>query len=148
MLDKRLLQRIELVAFGQTLDGENVPAAHPDRQLAARIHIAAVDDHSARAAFAAIAADLGAGETELVAQHLGQGLAVFDFDPIGFAVHFEIDRRFPLGCAGGFRHVRIGSGGTQQTRRDDRASDRAAADALQKGTARYPFTLTFVVHGH
>jgi hypothetical protein len=68
MFNKRFLQRIELVAFRQSLDGENLFAFHPDRELAARVHIAPVDDHRAGTALAAVAADLGAGEPDLIAQ--------------------------------------------------------------------------------
>ena len=72
MFDEGFLHRIELVALGQAFDGENLFAFHPHGELAARIHVATVDNHRAGAAFAAVAADLGAGETQLIAQHLGQ----------------------------------------------------------------------------
>ena len=88
MFDKCFLDRIELVALGQALDGENLFALHPHRELAARIQVAAVDHHGASAALAAVAADLGAGEAELVAQHFGKRISVLDFDSIILTVDF------------------------------------------------------------
>ena len=89
MLDKGFLQRIEFVALGQTFNGENVFALHPDGKLAARIHVAAVYDYRARPAFAAIAANFCPGKAQLIAQDFGERLAVFDLDPVRLAVNFE-----------------------------------------------------------
>src|SRR5258706_4635802 len=86
VLDEGLLDRVELVALGQPLDGEDLLAVHPDRELAARIDIAPADDDRAGAALAAVAADARAGEPELVAENFRQRLAVLDFQPVGLAV--------------------------------------------------------------
>ena len=48
------------------------------RQHGAGLHGAAVDMHRAAAALAGIAADVGAGEAEMVAQQIDQQRAVFD----------------------------------------------------------------------
>ena len=45
-----------------------------DRQHQAGEHRLAVDEHRARAALAELAAVLGAGEVEILAEHLEQGL--------------------------------------------------------------------------
>src|SRR5690606_24354208 len=95
MLEEFLLQRMELGAFRHALDRLDRLAVHLGAEDEAGAHQAAVDRHAARAAIAARAALLGAGEVELVAQHVEQRLLrlaqVFD----GIAV----DRR---------RHVVLG----------------------------------------
>jgi hypothetical protein len=53
--------------------------------LATGIHVTTVNNDRAGAAFAAVAADLGAGETQLIAQHLGQGVAVLHLDAVALA---------------------------------------------------------------
>ena len=93
MLDKGFLQRIEFVALSQAFDGKNVFAFHPDGQLAAGIQVTTVDDDGAGAALAAITADLGAGETQLVAQDLSQGIAMLDFNTKELAVDLEVNYR-------------------------------------------------------
>ncbi len=52
----------------QSFDGEYIPRAHTVRQCRARIVGYPVDRYRAGATLAAIAADLGAGQAELVAQ--------------------------------------------------------------------------------
>ena len=97
MLDKGVLQRIEFVALGQAFDGQNLFAFHPDGQLAAGIQLRP-DNDSAGAAFAAIAADLGAGETQVIAEDLGQGPAVLDLEAVVLPLTLRVtaDCRAPL----------------------------------------------------
>ena len=92
MLDEGLLQRIQPTVLEQPFDRLHRTAVHPDRELAARVDRLAVDEHRAGAALAAIAADLGAGEAEVVAQRLGEGPAIFDPQGARRPVHGHLDR--------------------------------------------------------
>jgi len=94
MLDERFLDRVELITLRQPLDGHDFLPVHPDGELAARVNIAAIDDHRARAALASVAADLGAREAQFIAQDLGESAAVFHLDTIVLAVDFEVNYRF------------------------------------------------------
>ena len=80
MLDERLLQRIELIALREPFDRLNRAAVGPHRELAARIHRLAVEQHGAGAALAAVAADLRAGQPEVIAQRFGQRPAILDLE--------------------------------------------------------------------
>ena len=73
MIEKRLLQRRErAVGVGQALDRLDRPAVHLAHRHQAGADLPAVEQHGAGAAVAGIAADLGAGEAEVVAQRGGQ----------------------------------------------------------------------------
>ena len=67
-------------------------AVHPHRELAARVHRLAVEQHRARAALAAIAADLGAGEPQVIAQQFDQRPAIFHLEAMGGAVDRHANR--------------------------------------------------------
>jgi hypothetical protein len=70
VLDERLLDGMKRVAVGESLDRRDTPASRVEGERhAARCHLA-VEPHSARRAGASVATDFGAGQTELVAQHL------------------------------------------------------------------------------
>src|SRR5262249_14039809 len=146
VLDERLLDGIELVALGKPVDSENLLAAHPDRELAARIHVTAVDEYRAGAALAAVATDARAREAELVAQDLGERLAVLHLDAVGLAVHLQRHDRSPLGGLNLFGRIGLRAGRVEQALRDHRRADRARADALQEIAPRNPFAF-FLVHG-
>ena len=62
MVDEGGLHRMQRVAVGQALDGGDLGAVVADRERQAGIDPAAVDQHGAGAALAAVAAFLGAGE--------------------------------------------------------------------------------------
>src|SRR5262245_52935957 len=65
---------MQVVAVCHALDGLDLGALGFDREHEARAHHSAVDHYGAGAAIAGGAALLGAGEHQLVAQHVEQGL--------------------------------------------------------------------------
>src|SRR5690349_8219853 len=85
-LAERGLHRVQLAVGGEALDGRDLGALHLQREHRARLHRAAVHVHRARAALRGVAADVRAGEPELLADELheqrarihaaGHGLAV------------------------------------------------------------------------
>src|SRR5262249_40366863 len=88
------------------------------------------DQHRARAALAAVAADVRAGEVEMVAQQLGESPAIFDFEAMGCAVYGDAD-----GCVG---DTRVGGGLRRRLRFGDRGGrrgDDSDAGALEKFAA-------------
>src|SRR6185503_11821895 len=87
VLDELALQRMQLVALGHALDGGDRPAVRLHAQHQARAHEAAVDGDAAGAAVAGRAAFLGAGEAQLVAQHVEQRLLRLAQELHGIAVH-------------------------------------------------------------
>ena len=72
VLEERRLHRVQLVAFGQPFDRGDLAALvhHGERQ--AGVDAPAVDQHRAGAALAVVAALLGAGEAEVLAQRVEQ----------------------------------------------------------------------------
>ena len=72
-LGERLLHRAHrLGVVADALDGGDLVGLGRDREHQARAHRLAVDEHGARAAHAVLAADVGAGEAQVVAQEVGQ----------------------------------------------------------------------------
>ena len=72
-LEERLLHRAErAVRLGEPLDGGDLASVGRDREHQAGAHRPAVDQHRAGAAHAVLAADVGAGEAEVVAQRVGE----------------------------------------------------------------------------
>ena len=92
-LGEGLLQRVEPAAVGHALDGLDLASLALDGQRQAGEHRLAVDQHGARAALAQLAAVLGAGEVELLAQHLEQGLVRRREDIALFPVDLERQER-------------------------------------------------------
>src|SRR5262249_51942291 len=87
-----LLQRVEgLGTGGQALDGVDAGAVGLDGQEKAAAHRLAVDEHGARAAHALLAAHVGAGEAEPVAEEVDQRGAGLHRGPAELAVHGEVD---------------------------------------------------------
>ena len=82
-IGERGLQRVELVALLQALDGLDRPPLHLGGERQAGEHRLAVDQHGAGAAFAELAAVLRAGQAELLAQHLEQGVVDRERRPSG-----------------------------------------------------------------
>ena len=91
MGDEGGLHRMQLVAIGEALDGQDVGAVKADRQRQAGIDAPAVDQHGAGAALAAVAALLGAGEVEPLAQQVEQGDARIDLQLVAVSVDGEGD---------------------------------------------------------
>ena len=77
-LDERLLQIGDLAGIGHALDGVDARAVALHRQHQAAAHDHAVDAHRAGAAHAVLAADMAAGEREVLAQEVDQRLARVD----------------------------------------------------------------------
>ena len=72
MRDESGLDRMQLVAASDALDGEDVGAVVADRQRQARIDPPTVDQDRTGAALAAVASLLGAGQVETLAQQVEQ----------------------------------------------------------------------------
>src|SRR5581483_3551221 len=88
-----LLQGIEPAAPGQALDGGDAASGAGDAEDEAGEHGHAVEQHGAGAALAQLAAVLGAGQAEALAQHLEQSVVRGDGDLDGVAVHLEGEDR-------------------------------------------------------
>ena len=78
MLVKRGLHRVQLAALGEPLDRGDLRAVGLDREHRARLDRPAVDVDGAGAALAGVAADVRAGEPELLAQRLDEQRAPLD----------------------------------------------------------------------
>ncbi len=92
MVVHRLLQRMEsTVLVGQALDGRNfmVVGLHGEHQAGA--YGLAVEQDGAGAADAVLAADMGAGQRQIVTQKIAEQQARFDKTLIFDAVHRERD---------------------------------------------------------
>ncbi len=59
---------------GQALHGGHVAALGLGRGHHARAHLTTIDQHRTGATIAGVATDFGAGEAEIVAQHVGEPL--------------------------------------------------------------------------
>jgi hypothetical protein len=98
VFDERLLHRMKLLALRESLDRRNLLVTCIERERhAARDDLAVEPDRACRAG-AAIAADLGAGEAELVAQDLDESGCGIDVQSASPAVDRERQfhhRRFP-----------------------------------------------------
>ena len=90
MLQEGGLQRRQS-PVGKTLDCPHRAALDRGRRHQASAGRRAVDEHRAGAAIARVAANLGAGEPEIVAQHGRQPRHGMDRHGDGRAVHFERD---------------------------------------------------------
>ena len=90
VLAEGLLHRMQRpVRRRQALDGEHVGAFELQREHGAGLHRLAVDLHDAGAALRGVAADMRAGEPQILAQQLHQQRARIDIGGDGFAVHGE-----------------------------------------------------------
>src|SRR5665213_2036017 len=72
MLAKGRLQRVEFIASGESLDGENAGAVRLRCQHRAGFYRQAVDVNDAGAALGRVATDVRARQTEFVAQKLNE----------------------------------------------------------------------------
>ena len=86
LVPERLLERMEGGAVGHALDGPDLAAVGLDGEHRARLGALAVDVDGARAAVARVAADVGAGQPEVVAQEVDEQEARLDVGLVGLAV--------------------------------------------------------------
>ena len=82
MLHEGALQRVQLVAVRQALDGPNLFTLRPARRTSGRSAPAAVDQDRAGAAYAVLAADVRAGLPAILANGVDQGAARLDADGV------------------------------------------------------------------
>src|SRR4029078_4974563 len=90
-----------LLALGEPRDGLDARAVRLDGEEHAALHEHPVEDHRARAAVAGVAADVAAGEIEVVAQEVDQELARLDVALVGRPVDGDRDvhQRAAASCA-------------------------------------------------
>src|SRR5215468_12633114 len=92
ILVKCLLQRMQLVgARRDAFDGEKVVAVRLNRKQQARSRRATIHQDGAGAAYAVLAAEMRAGEPELVADEIRQRDPDLDLFPVAFAVDRQGD---------------------------------------------------------
>jgi hypothetical protein len=72
VLGERLLERVQLAVGREALDGLDRRAVGLDGEHHAALHERAVHDHRARAAVAGVAADVRAGQVEVVADEVDE----------------------------------------------------------------------------
>ena len=93
VLDEGRLHRMQVLRRAQAFDGGDLVALVHHRQRQAGIDAAPVDDHRAGAALAVVAALLGAGQVQVLAQRVEQRGARVEFQFAGLTVYFEGDLR-------------------------------------------------------
>ncbi len=92
MVDERLLERMQVVAIGcQPLDGDDLGVLVRDGQGQAAIDAPAVEQDGAGSALPVVAALLGAGEAEPLAQGIQQCRACIDNKRMFCPVHPQGD---------------------------------------------------------
>ena len=131
LLEERPLERSDLLVAGETLHRRDIATLRLQREVRARVHRLAVEEHHARAALGVVAAFLGAGEAELLARRLQQADVRIELDRIVGAVHAEgrshLHRRSStLPCSAGL----AGIGTLPAARTGERGGDRAVRDDL------------------
>ncbi len=102
MLAEHLLHRMQgAVGRGEALDRQDAGAVRLQRKLGAGFHRDPVDMHHAGAALAGVAADMGAGETELLTQQFDKQGASFDLYRMLLAVDRQgyLRHRAPFRCS-------------------------------------------------
>ena len=138
LLDHGLLHRMQLAVRSlDALDGDDLPSSHAVRERRTRVARDVVEHHGAIAALGMIAAELGAGETELVAQCVDQRFVRQHVDRPLAAIDVERDEP-------GDRARRLGQGAAGVP--DDhvtggRYSDAGSNDALDELAPRRPKAL-------
>ena len=90
--DERLLDRVQLLAVGQALDGGDLARADVEDERHARADRRAVEVHGAGAARAAVAHDLGPGQPEREAQRVGQRRRGRHLERVRLVVDVQGDR--------------------------------------------------------
>jgi hypothetical protein len=92
-VDEGLLEWMELVVIGQAFDRDDGDVVMGDGECEAAVDPAAVDEDGACTALAVVAALLGAGQAELVAQEVEQGETGVDDEAVMLAVDAEGERQ-------------------------------------------------------
>ena len=92
VLDERALHRVQLVAVGEPFDRRDRVALGGERERQAGEHAAPVDPDRARAAGALVAALLGPGQAQVLAQRVEQARARFERHRARGAVDVQRDR--------------------------------------------------------
>src|SRR5258707_13744905 len=72
MIEESLLQAAEITGLAETFHRANRPSRDLGHRHHASAHLAIVKQHRAGTAIAGIAADLGSGQTEILAQNIRQ----------------------------------------------------------------------------
>jgi hypothetical protein len=80
MLTEGFLQRRELGVAGEAFDGDDFGALGLHREHQAGAHGGAIDENGAGAAHAVLAADMGAGQPQMMAQAICQREPRLDVD--------------------------------------------------------------------
>ena len=91
VLLERRLHRVEPCRGEQALDGRDLDAVGLDAEQRAGLHRRAVVEHRAGAAARGIAPDVGAGEAQVLAEHVHQQHARLDVEGVGGAVDGDRD---------------------------------------------------------
>src|ERR1019366_8597011 len=129
---ERLLHGMQRGASREAFHGPNLFALHFDRKRRARIHRAAVHDHRAGAAGAAIAHALVAGHVGTRTDRIEQRHARFDLEIQPLAVHEQLDRHFAGSDRARAWRLRVGGrdadDGGREAADAGRLQERAAAD--------------------
>jgi hypothetical protein len=90
---ERSLHRVQFVALGDTLNGGDIGAVGLSDQHRAGFDRPPVDMHDTGAALAGVAADMGAGQIQMIAQEMDKKSSVFDIGRDSLAVHRQFDCR-------------------------------------------------------
>src|SRR6478672_10825339 len=91
LLPEGRLHRVELIAVGKALDGLDLRAVGLDGEHRARLDRPAIDVDGAGAALAGVAADVGAGQVEILPQRLDEESPGLDVELVGCAIDDERD---------------------------------------------------------
>ena len=114
VLVERLLDGMQLVGRGgDAFDGEQLVAVRLHRQHEARARRAPIEQDGAGAAHAVLAAEMGAGEPELMAHEVGKRHAHLDL----FLVALAVDRQCNLSRFAHRRSYSIGDRGRSRLAR-------------------------------
>jgi len=143
MIHEGLLQRIELAVSYEPLHRGNGMPVHPHRKLTARVHRLAVDMHRASSAFAAVAAEFGAGEPQVIAQNLSQCPPVIHFNGLGRAIDGQL-----YGGAVVSDDIRLGRGSLRVKRRDGGRCDQRGAGTFNELAAGNWFLVPGLAHDY
>ena len=102
VLEKRGLQRAQLVAVREALDGRDLAAFGLEREIGAAVHRPSVEQHHARAALRVVAALLRAGEPHDVADGGEEARLRLELDGVAHPVDRERcrDPHWPTALAG------------------------------------------------
>ena len=96
-----VLHRVQLVAVGQAFDGRDLGAGVHDGEGEAGVNAPAVDQDGAGAALAVVAALLGAGQAQVLAQGVEQRDARLQLQLVLLAVDLQRDGTVAVGSGGG-----------------------------------------------